>query len=141
MTRFERFNEMMFESYCKASVENAINRARKKKAERGEVELPFSILTDAVLYALSIANEVISRQDEPCQIFHIQGMNFPIYNEKLSYALSHLMPMDREIVLLYFFEELKDEKVASLVHMSRATVARRRKAAMKRLRELMEDVT
>lgn len=141
MTRFERFNEIMFESYCKTSIENAINKAREKKAERGQVEQPFSILTDAVLYALSAANEETSELEEPCQIFHIQDMNFPIYNEKLSWALSHLMPMDREIVLLYFFEELKDEKVASLVHKSRATVARRRQNAMKRLRKLMEDVT
>ena len=73
--------------------------------------------------------------------FCVKNMNFPIYNEKLSWALSHLMPMDREIVLLYFFEQMKDAKVASLVHMSRATVARRRKAAMKRLRESMEDTT
>lgn len=141
MTRFERFNEIMFESYCKTSIENAINKAREKKAERGQVEQPFSVLTDAVLYALSTANEETSELEEPCQIFHIQDMNFPIYNEKLSWALSHLMPMDREIVLLYFFEELKDEKVASLVHKSRATVARRRQNAMKRLRKLMEDVT
>lgn len=98
-------------------------------------------MTDAVLYALSVASEETSKPEAPIQIFHIQDMNFPIYNEKLSWALSHLMPMDREIVLLYFFEQMKDAKVASLVHMSRATVARRRKAAMKRLRESMEDTT
>ena len=70
-----------------------------------------------------------------------EGMNIPVYHEKLSQALTYLMPKDREIILLYFFKGLKDAKVAPLVHMSRPTVSRRRKASMKRLRELMEDST
>lgn len=139
MTRFEKFNETLFESYCKKSIENAINKERQKKATRWKLEQPFDVLTDAVLYALSAENDGTSQNDEPCQIFKIQGMNFPVYNQRLSWALSHLMPKDREIVLLYFFKGLKDANVAPLVHMSRATVARRRKAAMERLRELMED--
>lgn len=139
MTRFEQFNEMLFESYCKKSVSNAIKKEREKKAARGQLELSFSVLTDAVLYVLSTENDGGSQSEEPCQIFSVLGMNIPVYNEKLSQALSYLMPKDREIILLYFFKGLKDANVAPLVHMSRPTVARRRKAAMKRLRELMED--
>lgn len=141
MTRFEKFNEMLFESYCKKSVSNAIKKEREKKAARGQLELSFSVLTDAALYALSTQNDGTSQTERPCQIFSVQGMDIPIYHEKLSQALSHLMPKDREIILLYYFKGLKDAKVAPLVHISRPTVSRRRKAAMKRLRELMEDAT
>ena len=56
MTRFEKFNEMLFESYCKKSVGNAIKKEREKKAARGKLELSFSVLTDAVLYTLSTQN-------------------------------------------------------------------------------------
>lgn len=139
MTRFEKFNEMLFESYCKKSVSNAIKKEREKKATRGQLELSFSVLTDAVLYALSTQNDGTSQPEKPCHVFSVQGMSVPVYNPKLSQALSYLMPRDREIILLYFFKELKDEKIAPFVHMSRPTVSRRRKAAMKRLRELMED--
>ncbi len=141
MTRFEKFNEMIFESYCKRSICNAIQKERQKKADRGQLEQSFSALTDAVLYALATERDKADQAEEPCQVFHVQGMNFPIYNQKLAWALSHLMPKDREIILLYFFEGLKDIKVAPLVHTSRANVSRRRKAAMERLRELMEDAT
>ena len=103
--------------------------------------MSFSALTDAVLYALATEDKRTSQPEKPCQIVSVQGMNFPVYNEKLSWALSHLMPRDREIILLYFFRGLKDANVAPLVHTSRSTVSRRRKAAMKRLRELMEDTT
>ena len=141
MTRFEKFNEMLFESYCKKSVGNAIKKEREKKAARGKLELSFSVLTDAVLYALSTQNNETSRPEKPYQVFSVQGMDIPIYHEKLSQALFHLIPKDREIILLYFFNGLKDAKIASLIHISRSTVSRRRKAAMKRLRELMEDST
>lgn len=141
MTRFEKFNEMLFESYCKKSVSNAINKERERKATKGKLELSFSVLTDVALYALSTKNDRTSQPEKPCQIFSVQKMNIPIFHEKLGQALSHLMPKDREIILLYFFKGLKDVEVAPLVHMSRPTVSRRRKAAMKRLRELMEDST
>ncbi len=76
MTLFEKFNEMMFESYCKKSISNAIKKERRKKAARGQVEQPFSVLTDAVLYALSIENEGVRQSEEPCQIFHVGDMSF-----------------------------------------------------------------
>ncbi len=37
MTRFEKFNEVIFESYCKKSVSNAIKKERQKKAARGQL--------------------------------------------------------------------------------------------------------
>lgn len=141
MKRFERFNEMIFESYCMKSVLNAIKKERNRKDARGEVEQSLSTLTDAILYALSTEDDEMIQAEKPHQIFCIHGRNIPIYDPKLSCALSHLMPADREIVLLYFFRELTDEKIASLVHMSRPTVSRRRKAATRRLRELMEDTS
>lgn len=141
MKRFERFNEMVFESYCMKSVLNAIKKERNRKDARGEVEQSLSTLTDAMLYALSTEDDEMIQAEKPHQIFCIHGRNIPIYDPKLSCALSHLMPADREIVLLYFFRELTDEKIASLVHMSRPTVSRRRKAATRRLRELMEDTS
>ena len=141
MKRFERFNEMIFESYCMKSVLNAIKKERNRKDARGEVEQSLSTLTDAMLYALSTEDDEMIQAEKPHQIFCIHGRNIPIYDPKLSCALSHLMPADREIVLLYFFRELTDEKIASLVHMSRPTVSSRRKAATRRLRELMEDTS
>ena len=141
MKRFERFNEMIFESYCMKSVLNAIKKERNQKDARGEVEQSLSTLTDAILYALSTEDDEMIQAEKPHQIFCVHGGNIPIYDPKLSCALSHLMPADREIVLLYFFRELTDEKIAPLVHMSRPTVSRRRKAATRRLRELMEDTS
>lgn len=138
-SRYETFNEMTFEAYCKKAVENAIKKERNKKTARGKLELSLSALTDAALCTLPIEDDRNSTPEEPCQIFHIREMLFPIYDPKLSQALSYLLPKDREIILLHFFKGLTDAKVAALIHTSQATVFRRRKAAMKRLRELVEN--
>lgn len=141
MKRFEQFNEMIFESYCKKSIDNAILKERQKKATRNQVEQSLSTLTDTLLLAFSTEDNGVNHIEEEYQIFHVRNMSFHVCNQKLAWALFHLMPRDREIVLLYFFGELKDEKVASLVHMSRPSVSRRRKAALAQLRKLLEDST
>ena len=139
MTRYEKFNEMMFEAYCKKAIDNAVKKERQKKAVRGKLEQSLSGLTDSVLYALSVDNEDTEQDEEPSCVFHVREMVFSICDLKLSAALSYLMPRDREIVLLYFFKGLKGTDIAPLLHMSRSTVGRRRQAAMVRLRELMEN--
>ena len=138
MTRYEIFNEMLFEAYCKKAIINAVKKERYKKAARGRIEQPLSTLTDAMLYTLAAPEEETDRPEEPFQVFRFQNRSFPIYDRKLGAALSYLMPRDREIVLLYYYAGLKDKAVAPLVHLSQATVCRRRNAAIKRLRELME---
>lgn len=141
MTRYETFNEVLFESYCMRSISNAVKKERERKAIKGRVELPLSVLTDSVLYALSKENDGTSQPNKVYQVFSVQNMSIPIFHEKLAQAMLHLRSKDREIVLLYFFKGLKDAEIAPLLHMSRPTVSRRRKAAMKRLREMMENST
>ena len=141
MTRFEQFNEMMFEAYCKKTVSNAAKKECQKKAARGLMEQSLSELTDATLYGVVAESGEVEQPEEPCQIFYVQEMNIPVYEPELSKALSYLMPKDREIILLYYFKGLKDAKIALLVHMGVSTVSRRRRAATKRLRELIENAT
>ena len=141
MTRFELFNEIMFEVYCKKAISNAAKKECQKKAVRGQMEQSLSALTDTALYALTTRDSKMEQPEEPCQTFHVQGMNVPVYEPALAKALSYLMPKDREIILLYYFKGLKDAKIAPLVHMGVSTVSRRRRAATKRLRELIENTT
>lgn len=138
-TRYEAFNEITFEAYCKKAVVNAIKKERNRKTARGKQEVSLSSLTEAALYTLPIEDDGDTTREEPYRTFRFQEMRFPVYDPKLSQALSYLLPKDREIILLHFFKGLTDAKVAALVHTSQATVFRRRNAAMKRLRELVEN--
>lgn len=140
MSRFEIFNEIMFEAYCKKAVSNATKKERQKKSKRGQMEQSLSTLTDAALYSLATGSDEAEQPEQSCQTFHVQGMNIPVYDPKLSKALSYLMPKDREIILLYYFKRLKYAQIAPLVHISASAVSRRSRAATKRLRELIENV-
>lgn len=139
MSRFEIFNEIMFEAYCKKAVSNATKKERQKKSKRGQMEQSLSALTDAALYSLATESDEAEQSEEP-YTFHVQGVNIPVYDPKLSKALSYLMPKDREIILLYYFKGLKYTQIAPLVHISASAVSRRSRAATKRLRELIENV-
>lgn len=65
------------------------------------------------------------------------GVDVIASDERLSRAISYLLPKDREIGLLSYFTELTDEEVVQRVKLSRSTVQRRRTAALDKLREML----
>lgn len=137
MGRYEGYNERLYEAYCKAAIDNAILKARQKKAAHGQLVSSLSDLSDAELFSLTDEWEP-ELPDEPFT-YHIQGQTIQIKDQKLGQALSSLLPRDREIILLYYFLGLRDEAVAKRLNMSRATVQRRREKAQKKLKTILEE--
>ena len=137
MGRYEDYNEMLYEAYCKAAIDNAIRKARLKKAAYGQLVSSLSDLSDADL--LSLADEWEPELPDKPLTYHTQGQAIQIKDQKLGQALSGLLPRDREIILLYYFLGLRDEAVAKRLNMSRATVQRRREKAQKKLKTILEE--
>ena len=136
MGRYEDYNEMLYEAYCKAAIDNAILKERMKKAAHGQLVRSLSNLSDAELLTLTSEPEA-----EPPEVFityHTQDGDIPIHDLKLGQALASLLPRDREIILLYYFLGLRDEAIAKRLNMSRATVQRRREKAQKKLKMILE---
>ena len=137
MGRYEDYNEMLYEAYCKAAIDNAILKARQKKVAHGQRVSPLSDLSDADLFSLADEWEP-ELPDEPFT-YYIREQAIQIKDQKLGQALSSLLPRDREIILLYYFLGLRDEAVAKRLNMSRATVQRRREKAQKKLKTILEE--
>ena len=137
MGRYEDYNEMLYEAYCKAAIDNAILKARQKKAAHGQRMFSLSNLSDAEL--LSLADEWEPELPDESFTYHIREQTIQIKDQKLGQALSSLLPRDREIILLYYFLGLRDEAVAKRLNMSRATVQRRREKAQKKLKTILEE--
>ena len=137
MGRYEDYNEMLYEAYCKAAIDNAIRKARLKKTAHGQLVSSLSDLSDADL--LSLADEWEPELPDKPLTYHTQGQAIQIKDQKLGQALSGLLPRDREIILLYYFLGLRDEAVAKRLNMSRATVQRRREKAQKKLKMILEE--
>ena len=138
-TRYERFNELIFESYCKTCIDNAIAKERKRKYILAQRERSISALTDAELYMLSKDQKEFEKVEEEHENFFVRGNTFQVQDQHIGRALSYLLPRDREIILLYYFAEMNDDEIADELRISRATVQRRRTLAKLKLKELLED--
>ena len=137
MGRYEDYNEMLYEAYCKAAIDNAILKERMKKAAHSQMVRPLSELSEAEL--LSLADDPMPEVPEVFTTYHTLSGDVPIHNPRLGQALASLLPRDREIVLFYYFLGLRDEAIAKRLNMSRATVQRRREKAQKKLKTILEE--
>jgi RNA polymerase sigma-70 factor, ECF subfamily len=54
-------------------------------------------------------------------------------------ALAQLTPQLREVTVLFYFDDLKSEEIAPILHVAHATVRTRLSRARERLREILGD--
>lgn len=138
-SRYEQFNEITFEAYCKAAINNAVLKVRQRRAAREKREVLLSDLPENALYDVGAEDKELERAEDERRVFHVRGVDVAVSDERLARAISYLLPKDREIVLLSYFAELTDGEVAQRVKLSRPTVQRRKNAALGKLRNLLEQ--
>lgn len=136
-SRYEHFNEITFEAYCKAAINNAVLKVRQRRAQREKREVLLSDLPENALYDVGAEDGELERAEAERRVFHVRGIDIPASDQRLAQALSYLLPRDREIILLSYFAELTDEEVAQKLKLSRSTVQRRRTSALEKLREML----
>lgn len=135
-SRYEQFNEITFEA-CKRAIDRAILKARQRQAARAKREISLSELPENALYDVGTEDGELERATDEQRVFHVRGVDIAVSDERLARAISYLLPKDREIVLLSYFAERTDGEVSQRVKLSRPTVQRRRKAALDKLREML----
>ena len=139
-SRYERFNVITFEAYCKKAIDRAILKVCQRQAARAKREVLLADLPENTLYDVGAEDKKLERAEDERRVFHVRGIDIPVSDQRLAQALSYLLPKDREIVLLSYFAELTDGEVAQQVKLSRPTVQRRKNAALGKLRELLKHI-
>lgn len=139
-SRYERFNEITFEAYCKKAIDRSILKVRQRQAARSKREVLLADLPENALYDVDAEDKKLEQTEDEPRVFHVRGIDIPVSDQRLAQALSYLLPKDREIVLLSYFVELTDGEVAQRVKLSRPTVQRRKSAALGKLREMLEHI-
>ena len=71
----------------------------------------------------------------------MQEEDISIYDETLGQALLSLLPKDRNVILMYYFLKMTDEKISHVLGVTRAAVQQRRNNAIKKLHARLEDST
>lgn len=135
-TRYERYNEITFEAYCKASIDNAILKGRMEKAKRASKEVSLSTLTDTELYKLyAESREPNYHLTQEYVSFSINGITIPVHDPEMGQALSYLPPKLRNVLLLSYFLNMSDPQIAAQLRISKSAAQRRRTTALQRLKE------
>lgn len=135
--RFERYNEITFEAYCKRSIERAIRKARLEKVERAKYEISLDDLTEEFLYHLSVDN-VPKEQLCETMTFPVKDAIVIVRDLELGQALTYLHPQTRTILLMSYFMELSDKEIADRLNLGKSKVQRWRTAGEGQLRSMLE---
>lgn len=70
--------------------------------------------------------------------FYVKNQPITVRDKYLGEALQYIIPQKRAVILLSYFEGYNDTEVANILGVSPTSIARRKKSALMRLRELME---
>ena len=130
------YQEQPFDSFCKAVIRNESIDAFGELAHRREHEIEFSALSPKELTSLQAENPYGSYR----KAFRVHGYVVEVCNQSLGEILDYIPSAQRDIVLLSYFLDYSDYEISKLLNMNKNTVQYRRKATLRRLRQLLEDL-
>lgn len=138
MTR-EQYNEYLeksFDAFCRRVIRNEAINAHKQLATRAEKEIPLSALSYGELSSLFYEDTYRLYR----KTYYVQGQPVHVCDPHLGEVLQFLSPQRREVILLMYFLDYSDADIARLLRISSPTVSNRKHAALKKLRELLEEI-
>lgn len=126
-----------FDSYAKKTIKGAARDYYRNTRRRQEREVFFSELTSASVAALSGNDTYFVGEHK----FQVLDWKIGIADPELADALKRIPPERLDIVLLSYFLDMNDREIAERLDMANSTVTYRRKASLKKLREILEGNT
>lgn len=136
LEQFQRYQEETFDSFCKAIIRNESANAHNEIIKRAEKEVSFSCLSSDDLQSIKTVDDYRPY----CKKYYVRGNVVCVNDPALGEILQHISPQRREIILLCYFLGFSDSEIGRLLHIDHKTVDYRRKAALRRLRELLEEM-
>lgn len=126
----------MFCAYCRKTLRNARTDIIRKQAREARWETVFSDMHESELNRLASPDDLISEE----VVFEVVGREVVVMDTVLADAIHGLSKGDQAIVLLYYFAEWTDRRIAEELGCPRSTVQFRRSKALLALRARLEEV-
>lgn len=125
----------MFCAYCRRSLANARTDTYRWKARNAQRERLFSDMRESEL------NRLVAPCTEPCSesVFDVYGMAIGVNDPEIADAIRQLDESGRAVVLLHYFADWSDRRIGMELGLPRSTVQFRRAAALRLLREALEE--
>lgn len=122
-----------FDAFCKKVLRNEARDYLDELARQRNREISFSDLPVEVMEQLSVCDDYFADD----RTFDVLGNTVQIASDELAEAIAALPKQKRDIILLSYFLDMPDGEIAKALNMVRSSVACRRSATLKLLRELM----
>ena len=122
-----------FDAFCKKVLRNEARDYLDELARQRNREISFSDLPVEVMEQLSVCDDYFTDD----RTFDVLGNTVQIASDELAEAIAPLPKQKRDIILLSYFLDMPDGEIAKALNMVRSSVAYRRSATLKLLRELM----
>ena len=122
-----------FDAFCKKVLRNEARDYLDELARQRNREISFSDLPVEVMEQLSVCDDYFTDD----RTFDVLGNTVQIASDELAEAIAALPKQKRDIILLSYFLDMPDSEIAKALNMVRSSVAYRRSATLKLLRELM----
>lgn len=129
--------ERQFHVFCKTVLHNEVCNYFREKKRRAQHELSLDYLQENTSFEIHSVDEYFVLQDKPTS-FAVNGQTVIVDSERLAKALLRLSEKRQEIILMYYYLQLRDWQIAKTLGKPRTTVNYQRNAALKQLRTEME---
>ena len=129
--------EHTFNAFCKIVLYHAALGAYKKIRKKQQFEVSLDYLCEFDFEPVTTTDEYFVKYDVPTA-FTVHGKTVIVESEQLAAALLRLPEKRREVLFLRYYLGYSDTEMGRLVGVCRSKIFRRRKRALRLLRQEME---
>ena len=129
--------ERTFNAFCKIVLYHAALGAYKKIRKKQQFEVSLDYLREFDFKPVTTTDEYFVKYDVPTA-FTVHGKTVIVESEQLAAALLRLPEKRREVLFLRYYLGYSDTEIGRLFGVCRSTIFRRRKRALRLLRQEME---
>ena len=136
MTEIElqEYHVHAFDAFCKRVIRNAAVDAFRKSKRKQKVEMDIDDPMIAYIHSIQTHDTYTLYS----RTYYVKDQPIVVRDKNLGEALQYIIPQKRAVILLSYFAGYSDTEVANILGVSPTSIARRKKSALLRLRELLE---
>lgn len=136
MTEIElqEYHVHAFDAFCKRVIRNAAVDAFRKTKRKQKVEMDIDDPMIAYIHSIQTHDTYTLYS----RTYYVKEQPIVVRDKNLGEALQYIIPQKRAVILLSYFAGYNDTEVANMLGVSPTSIARRKKSALLRLRELLE---
>ncbi|WP_418205723.1 RNA polymerase sigma factor [Anaerotignum faecicola] len=131
---FEHIVRIQFNALMKTVIKCTVKSRNRQFVRHSKREILFCELSDTK----NLECETTDKYSCDYISFEVLNFTMQISNEELAVALYKLSSKERDVILLHYFQNMSDQEIAELYHVSRSAVYRRRSNGLKKLKVLLK---